>query len=157
REIDFERASRLIRSPFLAGAETELARRARLDANLRKRAEPVITLDRLLALIAQEEAGCPVLAQRLSALAEFRKARLFGGQRPSAWARAISEALSIIGFPGERGLDSTEFQVLAKWHAVVAEFAALDRVVQRAGYGDAVSLLRRMAADTLFQPETPDV
>ncbi len=157
REIDFERASRLIRSPFLAGAETELARRARLDAGLRKRAEPVITLDRLLALITREDVSCPVLAQRLAALAEFRKARLFGGQRPSAWARAISEALAVIGFPGERGLDSAEFQALAKWHEVVADFAALDRVVPRAGYGDAVSRLRRMAADSLFQPETPEV
>ena len=157
REIDFERASRLIRSPFLAGAETELTRRARLDAGLRKRAEPVITLDRLLALIAREEAGCPLLTQRLSALAEFRKARLFGGQPSSAWARAISEALTVIGFPGERGLDSVEFQTLAKWHEVVADFAALDRVVPRAGYGDAVSRLRRLAAGSLFQPETPDV
>jgi probable DNA repair protein len=157
REIDFERASRLIRSPFLAGADSELTWRARLDARLRKRAEPVLTLDRLLALIAREDAGCPALAQRLSALAEFRKARLFGGQPPSVWARAISEALTRIGFPGERSLDSTEFQALAKWHEVIADFAALDRVVPRTGYGDAVSRLRRMARDALFQPETPDV
>jgi probable DNA repair protein len=157
REIDFERASRLIRSPFLAGAQSEFARRARLDAKLRKRAEPVVTLDRLLALIEREDAACPVLAQRLAALAEFRKARLFGGQPPSAWAKAISEALTAVGFPGERGLDSTEFQALAKWHEVVTEFAALDRVLPRAGYADAVSRLRRMAADALFQPETPDV
>jgi probable DNA repair protein len=157
REIDFERASRLIRSPFLAGAEAELSRRARLDAGLRKSAEPVVTLDRLLVLIAREDVSCPVLAQRLSALAEFRKARLFGGQPHSAWARAISEALAVIGFPGERGLDSTEFQALAKWHEIVAEFAALDRVVPRSGYGDAVSRLRRMTADALFQPETPEV
>ena len=157
REIEFERASRLIRSPFLAGSESEFARRGRLDAQLRERAEPAVTLDRLLALIERADAGCPVLAQRLAALAEFRKARLFGGQAPSAWARAISEALTAIGFPGERGLDSAEFQALAKWHEVVAGLAALDRVVPRIGYADAVSRLRRMAADALFQPESPDV
>ena len=157
REIDFERASRLIRSPFLAGAESEFARRARLDARLRERAEPVVTLDRLLALMDHENAGCPVLAQRLAALADFRKARLFGGQPPSAWAKAISEALTALGFPGERALDSAEFQALAKWHEVVADFAALDRVLPRTGYTDAVARLRRMAADALFQPETPDV
>ncbi len=157
REIDFGRASRLIRSPFLAGAEAEFARRARLDAALRERAEPAITLDRLLALIAHADAGGTMLAQRLNALAEIRKARLFGRQMPSAWARGISEALAVLGFPGERSLDSTEFQTLAKWHEVVADFAALDRVLPRTGYTDAVSRLRRMAADTLFQPETPDV
>jgi probable DNA repair protein len=157
REIDFERASRLIRSPFIAGADGEFARRARLDAWLRRRAEPAVTLERLLALMARTDAGCPVLARRLAALAEFRKARLFGGQPPSAWARAISEALALVGFPGERGLDSTEFQTLARWHEVLAEFAALDFVVPRTGYADAVSRLRRMAADALFQPETPEV
>ncbi|HSE00773.1 MAG TPA: hypothetical protein VLB72_08580, partial [Burkholderiales bacterium] len=157
REIDFERASRLIRSPFIAGADSELARRARLDAWLRKRAEPALTLERLLALMARSDAGCPTLAQRLAALAEFRKARLFGGQPPSAWARAISEALALVGFPGERGLDSTEFQTLAKWHEVLAEFAALDFVVPRTGFADAMSRLRRMAADALFQPETLEV
>ncbi len=157
REIDFERASRLIRSPFIAGADSELARRARLDAQLRKRAEPVVTLERLLALIAREGASCPLLAQRLSALAEFRKTRLFGAQSPSALAQAISGALAIVGFPGERGLDSAEYQTLRKWHEVVAGFAALDRVVPRTGYGEAVARLRRIAADTLFQPETLDV
>jgi len=157
REIDFGRASRLVRSPFLAGGDTEMTRRARLDAELRRRAEPVVTLDRLLTLIARDGAGCPVLAQRLSALAEFRKARLFGAQLPSALAKAISETLALVGFPGERGLDSAEYQTLKKWHEVVAGFAALDRVVLRMGYSEAVSRLRRMAADTLFQPETPDV
>ncbi len=157
REIDFERVSRLIRSPFLAGAEAELARRARLDARLRKRAEPVVTLDRLLTLIAHEDTGCAILVERLAALAEFRKARLFGGQPPSAWAKGISDTLAAVGFPGERGLDSVEYQTLGKWHELVADFAALDRVLPRAGYGDAVSRLRRMAADTLFQPETPAV
>lgn len=157
REMDFERASRLIRSPFLAGAEAELPRRARFDAWLRKRVEPVTTLERLLPLAAHEQAGCPVLAQRLAALAEYRKARLFGGQPPSAWARAISDALAVTGFPGERGLDSAEYQTLSKWHELVAEFSALDRVLPRTGYAEAVSRLRRMAADTLFQPETPEV
>jgi len=157
REIDFERASRLIRSPFLAGSDSELARRAQLDARLRKRAEPIVTLERLLALISREDTRCPILAQRLAALAEFRKTRLFAVQAPSAWARAISEALALVGFPGERSLDSAEFQTLARWHEMVADLAALDRVVPRAGYTDTVARLRRMAGDALFQPETPDV
>lgn len=157
REIEFGHLSRLIRSPFLSGGEAEMARRARLDAVLRKRAEPVVTLDRLLTLMARDGAGCPILAQRLSALAEFRKTHLFGAHAPSEWAKRFSEALALAGFPGERGLDSAEYQTLKKWHELVAAFAALDRVVPRTGYAEAVSRLRRMAADTLFQPETPEV
>ena len=136
-----------------------MSSRARLDAQLRKRAEPVITLERLLMLIEREHdsASCPMLVQGLLALAEFRKASLFGAQAPSALAKAISGALQIVGFPGERSLDSTEYQTLKKWHDVVADFATLDRVVTRTGYSEAISRLRRMAAETLFQPETPEV
>ena len=159
REIDFEHASHLIRSPFLAAADTEMARRARLDAQLRQRAEPVLTLERLLVLMESENsaAGSAVLARRAAALAEFRKAQLFGAHAPSVWAKRISEALAVVGFPGERGLDSAEYQTLMKWHELVAAYAALDRVSARSGYTEAVSRLRRMAADTLFQPETPQV
>lgn len=158
RGMEFERASRLLRSPFVAGGETEMTQRGRLDADLRIHAEPIITLERLLTLMTRGAAPrCPVLAQRLSALAEFRKASLFGAQAPSAWAKELTAALGIVGFPGERSLDSVEYQTLKKWHELVAGFAALDRVVPRIGYAETVSRLRRIASDTLFQPETPEV
>ncbi|MFI5072676.1 MAG: PD-(D/E)XK nuclease family protein, partial [Terriglobales bacterium] len=159
REIEFERASLLLRSPFLGGGETEMTHRARLDVQLRKRAEPMITLERLLILIEREhgETNCPVLVQGLAALAEFRKEKLLGSQTPSALARAISEALRITGFPGERDLNSSEYQTLEKWNEVLAAFAALGRVISRMSYSEGVLRLRRMTAETLFQPETPDV
>lgn len=159
REIEFERASLLIRSPFLGGGEAEMVNRARLDARLRKRAEPMITLERLLILIEREHGwtSCPILLQGLSNFAEFRKARLFGLQPPSMLARSVSEVLQILGFPGERSLSSSEYQTLKKWQDVLADFAALGRVVSRTGYSEGISRLRRMTTETLFQPETPDV
>jgi probable DNA repair protein len=159
QEIEFERVSLLLRSPFLDGAEIEMVNRARLDAQLRKRAEPMITLERLLVLIESDDGGasCPILVQRLSALAEFRKAKLSGLQTPSALTRVISEALRIAGFPGERVLDSSEYQALEKWHEVLAGFATLGCVVSRMRYSNAVSRLYRMVVETQFQPRTPDV
>jgi hypothetical protein len=56
-EIPFEQASKLIRSPFLAGAEPELSVRARLDAELRKRAPARLTLGKLVALIEGHRAA----------------------------------------------------------------------------------------------------
>lgn len=161
RDIEFERASRLLCSPFIAGGEAERDSRAVLDAELRRRAEPVITLERLQGMVAEYGSDygsdCPQLARRLAALAEFRRNRLFGAHPPSTWAKTISEALTIAGFPGERGLDSSEYQTLKKWHDAVAAFAALDRVVPRMPYAEALSRLRCVAADTLFQPESPEV
>lgn len=157
RDIEFERASRLLCSPFIAGGETERDGRAVLDAELRRRAEPVLTLERLQGMVAEHGGDCPQLARRLTALAEFRRSRLFGKHPPSTWAKALSEALTTAGFPGERGLDSNEYQALKKWHDAVAAFAALDRVVPSMPYAEALSRLRRIAADTLFQPESPEV
>lgn len=151
--LEFERASRLVRSPFLAGGESELAPRARLDARLRRRAEPLVRVDRLAAMADE----APVLARLLGAYAAFRRERLSGARAPGDWARAFGDALSLLGFPGERALDSAEYQTLQKWHEVLARFAALDRVVGALPFDDALGRLGRMAAGTLFQPETPEV
>ena len=157
--IDFERASLLLRSPFLGGGETEKNSRALLDAQIRKRAEPAITLKRLLAMVklAKGETSCSRLTQQLTALVEFRQMNLHGLKKPSAWVRNFSDLLQVIGFPGERALDSDEYQTLKKWHEVVADFATLDRVLASISYDEAVLRLRHVAKETLFQPETPDV
>ncbi|HEX7438810.1 MAG TPA: hypothetical protein VF319_01835, partial [Caldimonas sp.] len=161
REIEFGRASLLLRSPFIAAGESEAAGRARLDLELRRRAEPSITLDRLLATIdtiaaAGAGAYAPELAQRVRRLAQFRKSDLFAARAPSAWAKAITEALKLMGFPDKgRSLDSAEYQTLKKWHEVVAGFALLDRVHAKMGYGEALVRIKRLAAETLFQPEAP--
>ncbi len=157
RDIEFERASRVLRSPFIAGGEAERSSRALLDAELRRHAEPSVTLERLRGMVARHGADCTQLSRRLTVLAEFRRSRLFGAQAPSLWARAFSEALASAGFPGERALDSVEYQTLKRWHDLVAGFAALDRVVPRMGYAEALARLRRMAGDILFQPESPAV
>lgn len=157
RDIEFERASRVIRSPFIAGGESEHGARARADVELRRHAEPLLNLERLRSMMAGCGGDCPRLTRLLDTLGRFRKDRLFGRHAPSVWAKAVSEALSAAGFPGERALDSSEYQTLKRWHDTVAAFAALDRVVPRMTYADALSRLRRMATDTLFQPETPDV
>lgn len=159
KNIKFECVSSILRSPFLAGGEVEMTNRALLDEQLRKRAEPIITLEHLINLSKSEQssANCPIFIQQISALAEFRKANLFGLQAPSVLAKAISGVLQIFGFPDERSLDSSEYQTLKKWHEVITKFAVLDRVVHQIGYIEGVARLHRIAAETLFQPETPDV
>jgi probable DNA repair protein len=156
--IAFDEASRLLRSPFIAGAETEFAARSRLDAWMRERVSLHLALDRLAALAAHPEApACPVLRDHLARLAKARREKLFEAQLPSGWARAFGDALTAAGFPGERGLDSAEHQTLVKLHELFTELASLDRVSGKLRFSDALARLARMAAATPFQPETPDV
>ncbi|HET7060876.1 MAG TPA: PD-(D/E)XK nuclease family protein [Nitrosospira sp.] len=158
-KVAFEQVSVLLRSPFISGGEVEMIQRAWLDIRLRKRAEEMVTLDRLLVLLERERNAirCPDLLRILAALHGFSKTALGGLQKPSALARGIAEALRLIGFPGERRLDSPEYQVLKKWQEVLADFATLDSVISRTTCKHAVTRLRRMAAEVIFQPETADV
>jgi len=147
-EVAFEQASRLIRSPFLGGAESEMAKRALLDAELRKKAPARVSLGKLIGLIER----CPVLRQRLEAL--FAVPRKDSGS-PHDWGRHFTVLLDAAGFP-ERSLDSDEFQARAKFNETLAEFAKLERVAPKMPFGQALARLRRLCADTLFQSETPD-
>jgi len=164
-EVEFLRASRLIRSPFIAGAESELANRARLDAGLRKAVGAKTDIARLRRAIAKLTASdnrygvpaCPILSRRFADLAKFAKENLSGSRRPAQWGKAISLVLDLVGFPGERDLDSAEYQALKKFHEAIAGFAALDRVTGRMLFADACARLQRIVADTLFQPEAPEV
>ena len=151
-EIAFEQASKLIRSPFLVGAELEFSERARLDAGLRKQAPARVTLGKLVALIE----GAPVLRQGLEALFALVREQPGGERSPHDWGRHFSALLEAAGFPGERGLDSSEFQTQAKFNETLAEFAKLERVASRMTFAHALARLRRLCTDTLFQPESPE-
>ncbi|HEX7813299.1 MAG TPA: PD-(D/E)XK nuclease family protein [Burkholderiales bacterium] len=150
-EVDFDHASKLVRSPFLGGAESEFAARARLDAALRRKAPALITLGKLIALTE----GAPALRSLFESV--FALTKQGAGERsPNEWGRYFSDVLAAAGFPGERGLDSDEFQTLAKWNDCLAAFARLERVAPRMPVSRALARLRHICAQTPFQPETPD-
>src|SRR5262245_22407442 len=151
-EISFEEASRLVRSPFIGGAETELGARMRLEVRLRDKLGATVVLPKLIAAAGQT----PLLRARLEKLYALRETGLFSQKTPAEWARHFSAVLDAAGFPGERALDSDEFQTQAKWHEALAELSRLDRVSKEMSFSHAFQTLRKICADTLFQPETPD-
>jgi ATP-dependent helicase/nuclease subunit B len=151
RKIEFTVVSRLIRSPFLGGAEDEMARRARLDARLRRTIDARVTLAELIALVAD----CPALRARLEAVLLLAKESV--EHTPGGWARRFSALLDAAGFPGARALDSDEYQTHAKWHEVLSEFSRLQRVSRAMSFGEALLALQRLCNDILFQPESGDV
>ncbi|MFN2646826.1 MAG: PD-(D/E)XK nuclease family protein [Burkholderiales bacterium] len=149
RPIDFAHASHLIRSPFLGGADRELAKRAALDVRLRRDADETISLAKLIA--ASEPA--PLLRKLLEAAFAAAKP---AAESPADWARRFSAVLDAAGFPGERALDSDEYQTRLKWHEVLGELAKLERISPNMNVVAAFTTLKRLCADTLFQPESPD-
>ncbi|HVX65820.1 MAG TPA: hypothetical protein VHA11_04415, partial [Bryobacteraceae bacterium] len=108
--VPVETASRLLRSPFLRGASPEWTARALLDARVAALGDTGIEIKALIEL-AREQKGCfcPRFAGALEAWRERRRG-LPERQRPSRWAAAISELLEAVGWPGDRVLDSVEYQ-----------------------------------------------
>ncbi|HLE65991.1 MAG TPA: PD-(D/E)XK nuclease family protein [Burkholderiales bacterium] len=151
-EIAFSEASRLIRSPFLGGAESEMARRARRDAELRRRLPARLTLGKLTGAVEH----CPGLRSILEAMISVSRSISNDPRSPREWAQHFTALLEAAGFPGERALDSDEFQARAKFHEALGELARLERVAGTMSLAKALSTLERQCAETLFQPETPE-
>src|SRR6185503_6037567 len=152
REVPFDEASRIVRSPFIGGAESELGARMRLEARLRDKLGATVALPKLISLLDRKF----VLREMLEKAFALRETGLFSQKTPAEWARHFSAVLEAAGFPGERPLDSDEFQAQAKWHEVLGELSRLDRISQPLSFREAFQILKRICADTLFQPETPD-
>ena len=153
----YEHASRVIRSPFVVAAESELGVRARLDARLRQRCGVHVSLDALVRLCnSPNSPRAPSLVAALEALAKLRRSDLVSPMGLSQWAKSFSEVLRIAGFPGERELDSAEHQALAKWHELLAVLATVERVCGKMDCDDALRRVNQLARDTIFQPEGSD-
>ncbi|HUI99052.1 MAG TPA: PD-(D/E)XK nuclease family protein, partial [Usitatibacter sp.] len=153
--LPFERVSRVLRSPFLAGAEAERDARARLDAALRTIAPATLSLHRLRALVPEAIArrGAPPCPLLLAALDRLSVACVEETRAPAhEWARRFTACLDAAGFPGERVPDSAEFQALARWRELLSEYAALGAVAAAWSAGEARARLRRLCAETTFQP-----
>ena len=174
RTMPFLEVSALVRSPFIAAADREQAARARLDERLREISTPELSLKALQKCLSNDmriqsqAAACSqltVLLERVAGLAEAAQninarpgARAKPGSlthaSPQDWCRHFAAILIAWGFPGERPLGSIDFQVMAKFRDALASLAILSTVQARMRADEALSQLRRIVADTQFQPES---
>ena len=148
REMSFEEASRLIRSPFLGGAEKEMAARARLDAKLRRYAGSEISLPKLIGMVGDE------LGLRSVLESVFKKAKENESKSLSAhdWAQHFSNLLAL-AFSSGRALDSVEYQARTKFNELLGDFSRLSLVSPKMSFQGAIGRMRRVCAETRFQPE----
>ncbi|HEX4858740.1 MAG TPA: PD-(D/E)XK nuclease family protein [Usitatibacteraceae bacterium] len=163
RPLPFLDFSALLRSPYLGGADDERLERAGLDARLREEGTSQLTFAALRAKLvgAGSLRGvaecCPQflrLLDRVHAGVESTTRQAPATASPQEWSRRFGAWLGAWGFPGERALDSTEFQVHAKLRDAFSALAMLEVVQPRMRGAEALAQLRRIAADTLFQPES---
>ncbi|MXY49834.1 MAG: hypothetical protein F4Y38_11150 [Gemmatimonadetes bacterium] len=158
-DLSVECVGRMLRSPFLPGSSEEMTSRALLDADLRAGGATEVSLSDVIELARKRRdrggdgGGCPGLVTLLETWSEKYRT-LQPSRLPGDWAPALSAFLRDIGWPGDRTLDSIEYQTLEVWSELLSDLASLDDVSGSVPLHGAVDLLRNLAAARQFQPES---
>ena len=144
--------SLLLRSTYLGLAQTDA--RSRLELALRRTPDRDWTPERVVRAFADVD-GSDDAADWLGRLRRFVdlvRAKP-GAASPGEWAALIDTLLDDFGWPGVAPLASADFQLVNRWRDLLNDLARLELVVPRMSLGQAVTQLRAMAAETVFQPE----
>ena len=152
-ENEWSEISNLIRSSYLLGADTEHTARALLDKRLRQYCGNRVPVSNVLRLCRQSDSACPLLEQILKKWLEVR-GKSSSVQTAVSWSHTFSAVLEAFGWPGERPLSSIEFQTMQSWTELLSNFASTALTGEKMAIGEAVSVVKRLAGNLMFQPET---
>ena len=145
--------SRLLASPLLGAGEFDA--RARLELRLRELPDRPWAPSMLSGALRgrSEAANAEDWLARVAAFSKRRR-ELPKSASPAAWVMFFDECLQALGWPGMGPNDSNDYQLVNRWRELLNDFARLDLVSSSMSASVAVAQLERMAADTLFQPES---
>ena len=143
----------LLRTPFAGSANND--GQSRLEMRLRGMPDRNWRPGNLAAALRGTEQSADALdwlrrVERVAAMESLRSAF----ESPAVWAGRIDQLLQELGWPGEKPLDTAEFQLANRWRDLLNELSRLDIVQPRIDLAEAVLRLSSFAADTIYQPET---
>jgi ATP-dependent helicase/nuclease subunit B len=146
--VDAASAASAIRAPFLPDASAMWHSRAALERGWRDEGRRDVAWNDVLAALRRVDAS---LSMRYAGIAPpSRSARL-----PREWARAWSDWLTALGWPGTAPLSSAQWQAREAWSAALAQFAASGPITGPLTAADAMEALRALLADTRWAAESP--
>ncbi|MBF0444200.1 MAG: PD-(D/E)XK nuclease family protein [Magnetococcales bacterium] len=151
-ENNWQEWGAILNSPYVGGGDEEWSKRGLLDAAIRKKGFVKLNIP---DLIREGGAICPILVAKLRALQEFLASDEWQEnfvQSPGKWANCFDQLLKVLGWPGEKKLNSQEFQVVESWRKVLGEFAGLERVLPTITLNSALKELKQLIEATIFQP-----
>ncbi len=151
--LDMTRLSSLLRSPFIGGAEQEFIARADLDVQLRQTRESQIYWQSMQYL-AKNQGDCGMwLARSEQYFSHYPTKNKM--QSAHAWSQFFVEQLHCMGWPGERAINSSEYQQAQRWYLLLEELSSLDAVLEKPlSRNQALEHLYHLAESTVFQPKT---
>lgn len=144
------RVAALLRSPYLHGGRDAFLRRAPLEADWLEQGRERLSVDEMLAALAQLDRPHGERWQ-----AARRSANMPAYASPREWTERWRDWLAAMGWPGERTPSSSEWQARDACDRLLAQFAGLGAVASRMPRSEAASALAAMARRQVYQPESP--
>jgi len=160
RTLHFNDISSLLRSPWLGDLPHEDRARMRLESDLREAGELYWSPRSLQGFKPRvyAPAGRPQTRQGeanyLSSLMASLSKSLAAGRQPrhaSEWAAALRQLLLDCGWPGQRELNSRDYQARNEFFELFDELASLDRLGRPLKRSEAMAFLSRRAQERAFQ------
>ena len=74
----------------------------------------------------------------------------------SGWADFLNQFLDEMGWPGNRQLNSIEYQQRQHWNGLIEQFCSLDNLAIEVGLVTALKHLQQLAQEAVFHPQTAD-
>lgn len=148
REVDRDVLSQLLTAPFV-GVEIEYEGYIKLKRSLNQRyiKVPVTALHSMTANIKADDGSylCPLFHQQLQTFGDVVRPYKNGRQSYSKWGEIFNQQIFALGWPGERELDTLEFQQLTHWPELISELSKLDQVSSPVALNDALAELNKLA------------
>ena len=159
KHLPLEDLCRLLNSPFWGPEDTNL--RAAAEKRLRRLARHQLSSAefRYQIYLAEQNLECSGLSDSLEQMATLSKGRtreIANKASFSEWQKLFLQQLEILNWPGERTLDSIEYQQYQHWLKVLEEYPSLDQLQQKVSLHEALRQLQYMTDNCIFQAETND-
>ncbi len=89
-----------------------------------------------------------------------RRLSISNPRSPAEWVICFQSLLTSFGWPGNRELDSIEFQQVSQWQSILTEFSNLELILvcssELLSYGQAIAHMQTILSKRIFQPQTVD-
>ncbi|MBI2792884.1 MAG: PD-(D/E)XK nuclease family protein [Gammaproteobacteria bacterium] len=143
----------VLTSVFTKGSTEEAIARVRITAVIKSQPAQKMTLNSIITLIKNhQDIEVPVLNNMLQSLsklfAKFPKLQSY-----QQWSQCFREVLAVCGWPGERPLNSVEYQLVKRLDELFNELILCDNIIEEPNYFMALNTLQKLSSNVPFQPE----
>ncbi len=155
--IPFASALTLLHSPFIIATEAEREGRVLSELYLRNTCLPDFTLMQIKNACEKHD-NSPQLHQALLKFSELYRHQTRSSKKclPESWGALFLQQLNALGWPGERRLDSVEYQQVKQWESALQNFSSYNDLTGRINFSTALQLLKSLSQNIIFQAKTPD-